>query len=169
MQVKDRIFYLIIAVMLIITTLLGSLALIAPVDQAQAQYNTACYEEFGGVKRVAGSGCEYEFQSGAVVDIQDGATFNIGTGLYPLGYASAGQEMVCGTTATFTGTLEVTSTGLTTTTYVIASQITTPAAGAVFLTVSDPTTSTFVLSSWESDYSAGTTGITAHYCAVGNK
>jgi hypothetical protein len=87
--------------------------------------------------------------------------------LYPLGYGSVSQQVVCGTTAEFTGTLQVTPTGLTTVIYVIPAQVTTPITTAALLTVSDPTTSTFTLLSWESDYTEGTTGIVAHYCAVG--
>jgi hypothetical protein len=102
------------------------------------------------------------------VDIDGDLTIGA-DGLYPLGYATSGQQIVCGTTATFTTTTTVAPTGLTVTDYVIASQITTPAAGAAFMTVSDPTTSTFVISTWESDYTAGTTGITAHWCAIGDQ
>lgn len=90
------------------------------------------------------------------------------SGLYPLGYASASQQVVCGTTE-FTETAEIEATGLTTVTYVLASQITTPAATGAFLTVSDPTTSTFILSSWEADYSEGTTPVEVHYCAIGDE
>lgn len=89
-------------------------------------------------------------------------------GLYPLGYASVGQQIVCGT-ITFTESTVITDTGLTTVTYVLANQITTPAATGAFLTVSDPTTSTFTLSSWEADYSEGTSGVAAHYCAIGDE
>lgn len=39
-----------------------------------AAQNVACYNEQGGAKRVAGSGCEFEFQSGATLDIQSGTT-----------------------------------------------------------------------------------------------
>lgn len=88
--------------------------------------------------------------------------------LYPLGYASANQQVVCGTT-TFTETSKVTPTGLTTVTYVLAAQVTTPAATGAFLTVSDPTTSTFNIYSWEADYSEGTTPVAAHWCAVGDQ
>lgn len=87
-------------------------------------------------------------------------------GLYPLGYASSGQQIVCGS-ATLTGTLEITPTGLTALTYVVASQVTDPAATAALLTVTDSTATSFILSSWEADYTAGTTPIEAHYCAVG--
>jgi hypothetical protein len=77
MRVKDRIFYLIVTLMLMVTAALGSIAMMAPADEAQAQYNTACYEEFGGAKRVGGSGCEYEFQSGSTVDAQSGSTVDL--------------------------------------------------------------------------------------------
>lgn len=89
--------------------------------------------------------------------------------LYPLGYGSVNQQVVCGTTETFTGTLEVTPTGLTTVTYVLPAQITQPAATAASWTVSDPVTSTFTLYSWGADYNAGTTGIAMHYCALGDQ
>jgi len=89
--------------------------------------------------------------------------------LYPLGYASVSQQIVCGTTAVFTATTQVAPTGLTTTTYVIATQITQPAATAAYLTATDPTTASFTLSSWGGDYNAGTTGIAAHWCAVGDQ
>lgn len=88
--------------------------------------------------------------------------------LYPLGYANVGQEIVCGTSE-FTATSEIEATGLSTITYVIASQTTDPASTGALLTVSDPTTSTFILYSWEGDYTAGTTPVEAHWCAVGDK
>lgn len=137
---------------------------------------TACYGAQGGVKQTAASGCEYEFQSGSTLDIQTGATVSFGdmpeigsNGLYPLGYATADKEMVCGTTAAFTATTVITPTGLSTVTYAIVSQITTPASTGELMTVSAPTTSTFVISSWEADYTEGTTGVTAHWCAVGDQ
>lgn len=36
--------------------------------------NVVCYKEQGGAKSVAGSGCEYEFQSGSTIDVQANAT-----------------------------------------------------------------------------------------------
>lgn len=36
--------------------------------------NVVCYKEQGGAKNVAGSGCEYEFQSGSTFDIQASST-----------------------------------------------------------------------------------------------
>lgn len=43
---------------------------------ATGQANIPCYRMQGGVKNVAGSGCEYEFQSGSTLDVQSGATFS---------------------------------------------------------------------------------------------
>ena len=97
------------------------------------------------------------------------STFNYGTGnLYPLGYASVSQEIQCGVTATFTDTTSVTASALTTVTYAIAIQVTDPVSTAVFLTVDTPSGQTFSLDSWEADYTVGTTGITAYWCAIGD-
>lgn len=110
-----------------------------------------------------------------IVEVRDAATpvFTVRNGGVVngqvLSYATAGFEIVCGTTSTFTATTTITATGLTTATYVTASQITTPASTGAFITVSDPTTTTFTIKSWETDATAGTTGITAHWCAVGNQ
>lgn len=101
------------------------------------------------------------------VDIAGSVNFG-SDDLYPLGYASDAQQIVCGTN-TFTESAEITPTGLTTVTYVVAIQLTDPAATGAFLTASDPTTSTFVLSSWEDDYTVGTTPVAAHWCAVGDQ
>lgn len=90
-------------------------------------------------------------------------------GLYPLGYASDGYEIVCGTTDTFTGSTEIDVTALTTATYVLATQITAPITTAAYLHVSDPTTTTITLTSLENDFDAGSTGIAAHYCVVGQQ
>lgn len=43
---------------------------------AQAQYSVPCYVEPGGAKRVAASGCTYEFQSGSTLDLQEGGTID---------------------------------------------------------------------------------------------
>lgn len=40
-------------------------------DSALAQ-NVVCYGQQGGAKKIAGSGCEYEFQSGSTLDIMTG-------------------------------------------------------------------------------------------------
>jgi len=98
------------------------------------------------------------------------STLQYGTdNLYPLGYASVNQQLVCGTTSAFTATTQITPSGLTTPTYVIVSQVTQPAATIAFLTAQDPTTTTFEIYSWGADYNAGTTGVVAHWCAVGDQ
>lgn len=90
------------------------------------------------------------------------------SGLYPLGYASSGQQIVCGST-TLTGTEEITPAGLTSVTYVVATQVTAPAATGAFLTSADTSATSFTLSSWEADYSEGTTPVEVHYCAIGDE
>lgn len=105
---------------------------------------------------------------GSTIDVA--STVNFGTdNLYPLGYASADQQIECGVTATFTDTVAVTASALTTATYAIATQITDPAASAAFLTVDAPAANVFNIDSWEDDYTVGTTGITVYWCAVGNQ
>ena len=90
-------------------------------------------------------------------------------GLYPLGYASSGYEIVCGTSGTFTETSPVSVSGLTTITHAIVTQITDPASTGAFLTVDAPSTSTLTINSWETDATVGTTGVNVYYCAVGNQ
>lgn len=103
---------------------------------------------------------------GSTIDIA--STVNFGTdNLYPLGYASADQQIECGVTATFTDTVAVTASALTTATYAIATQITDPLASAAFLTVDAPAANVFNIDSWENDYTVGTTGVTVFWCAVG--
>lgn len=100
---KERIFYLIMAVMLVVTGAFGSLALALPADEAQAQQFTACYEEFGGTKRVAGSGCEYEWQSGATVDIQSGVTYSNAANVTQSGPITVSNNLVVTGTADLQG------------------------------------------------------------------
>lgn len=107
---------------------------------------------------------------GVAGDIE--ATGNVVFGaddLYPLGYASADQQVVCGTTSTFTDSTSIDVTALTTATYVVASQVTAPITTAAFLQVSDPTTTSITLTSLNSTFGTGTTGIQAHYCVVGDQ
>ncbi len=89
-------------------------------------------------------------------------------GLYPVGNYNEGKELVCGTTATFTGSTTI-STRLSAVDVVIATQITVPAATKAFLIASEPTTSTITLYSKNSTYGAGTTGLKAYYCVLGDK
>lgn len=83
----------------------GILALAAIfVIAAQGNPPTACYQPIGGASFVAGSGCEYEFQSGSVLDVQAGATVS---GV--LAYPTPQTSMRCGT-STITDTVTYTST-----------------------------------------------------------
>jgi hypothetical protein len=63
-------------IVLVVAMLIAGLALL---DQMRANaQNTACYTQQGGAMFVAASGCEYEFQSGSVLDVQSGATVSFG-------------------------------------------------------------------------------------------
>jgi hypothetical protein len=97
----------------------------------------------------------------------DGA-LNYGTNnLYALGYASSGYEVECGTTGTFTGSTTISASNLTTVTVPVAIQVTAPITTAAYLHASDPTTSTVTLTSLNNTFGAGTTGVVAHYCLLG--
>jgi len=99
---------IIIAIVCLVT--LAALAGIQRLAGAQSQ--AACYTQAGAVKVVAGSGCEYEFQSGAVLDIQAGATAVIPASILGqsgvLQYATPGKVLNC-TQSTITDTLTLTS------------------------------------------------------------
>lgn len=129
-------------------------------------YNVNCYREQGGDKITCASGGEIQVESGATLDVQSGATFNIGS-IYPLLYATAGYEVACGTTGTFTGTTTVSVASLSAISYAVATQITDPASTGAWLTVDQPTTTTLTINSWETDATVGTTGVNGFYCAVG--
>lgn len=98
------------------------------------------------------------------------STVNYGSdNLYPLGYATAGYEIVCDTTSTFTGSTTITATGLTTAVIPVAIQVTAPTTTAAYLYASDPTTTTVTLTSLNNTFGAGTTGVVVHYCVIGNQ
>jgi hypothetical protein len=102
------------------------------------------------------------------MDVDGDITFGA-DGLYPLGYASSGYEIECGTTSTFTATTTITATALSTVTVPLAVQVTDPITTAAYLSASDPTTTTVTFTSQNSSFGAGTTGIVVHYCLVGNQ
>lgn len=68
--------YLAIA-LLPIVVLLAIVAFWQP-TQVTGQGNIPCYRMQGGAKNVAGSGCEYEFQSGATLEAQQGSYLSVG-------------------------------------------------------------------------------------------
>lgn len=78
---RNKIFGVGMALLVILMTVFGSLTLMAPVEQAAAQYSVPCYMEQGGAKFVASSGCEIEIQSGATFDLQSGSTTDFSGGV----------------------------------------------------------------------------------------
>lgn len=101
-----------------------------------------------------------------VADSVTADVYNMAGTLHPLGVASDGQEVVCGT-STFTGTLDLTPSGLTSTVHVVGVQRTAPASTAAFVGVGAPSGNTTVISSYGADYGAGTTGVVFDWCALG--
>lgn len=152
-----------IALLLLVGVFLG------PVD---AQ-NVSCYREQGGAKVVASSGCEYEFRSGSTLDLQNGASFSLGTGLYPVGAITQSQQIYC-STAGFTGTTTIllASHGVNTPTAAVATLATAPAvsAGDPFLVTAAITaaTSTVGIETWQDDATVATKTATVNYCIYGS-
>jgi hypothetical protein len=102
-------------------------------------------------------------------DLAVGGDLSYSTGTYPLGITTAGQNIICGTTAVFTGSTSIAST-LTTPAYALVTQVTAPLTATAFtLYASDPTTTTVTITSLNVAGGAGTTGVSAHYCIVGTK
>jgi len=105
--------------------------------------------------------------AGGALDV--GGTLNYGANdLYAVGYASAGQAIVAGVTATFTGTTTVAS-GLTTVIAAVCVPYTAPAATAAtcYATWSG---ATVTLRSVKADgVTAGDTGTTVNYMIFGTK
>ena len=87
--------------------------------------------------------------------------------LYMLGHASAGQQVVCGTTGILTYTTDVTVSALTSVSAAVVSQITVPNATASMIHVAGLSTNVITIDTLEADYTAGTTGADAYYCAIG--
>jgi hypothetical protein len=117
---------------------------------AQTQ-SAGVYKTPGSNELVIASGGTLTVESGGIVDMESGAISN----------------WECGTTATFTDTLTLTPTLLSTVNHVVATQVTVPAATAALLYVSDASGANITIKSIESDYTVGTTGITAEYCLYG--
>lgn len=61
---------------LVLLALLAAVLVAGAMSYPTLAQNVACYGEQGGAKHVAASGCEYEFRSGATLDIQSGTTVN---------------------------------------------------------------------------------------------
>lgn len=107
---------------------------------------------------------------GGTVDV--GGLLNYGANdMYPLAYASPGQEVVCATT-TITGENQtITVTGITTVTYGFAWLIQDPGTGAgdPYLVTTDavPGDGTIVVNVWQDDANAATSGAAIGYCGIG--
>lgn len=129
----------------------GSPMLEEPV--ARSGFQSGVYMTDGGDKMVV--------SSGGTLEIDTDATFTQAGNAFPLTY--------CGTAPTFTATTSIALAdyNFTTVNQVVATQITDPASTGSLITVDAPTTSTITINSWESDFTAGTTGVTAFYCAYG--
>jgi cytoskeletal protein CcmA (bactofilin family) len=104
------------------------------------------------------------------------STVNYGSNdMYPLGYASSGYEMVCGSNSITGENQTITATGLTTVTAAIAVLATDPGTGAgdpALLTIDHPggSSGTFVVNVWQDDWTtAATSAATIDWCAVGNE
>jgi len=110
-----------------------------------------------------------------VTDAADvGGLLNYGANnMYPLGYATSGQEIVCATT-TITGENQaVTVSGITTVTHGFAWLITDPGTGAgdPFMVTTDapPGDGTIVVNVWQDDVSAAASGAVIGYCGIGTE
>lgn len=58
-----------------LATAIVGILIFANVLSTSAQANVPCYRLQRGAKAIAGSGCEYEFLSGSILDVQSGTTF----------------------------------------------------------------------------------------------
>ena len=97
-----KLFHL-LGIVLIVTLLIGGgLSGLEAVKQVGAQANVPCYGEQGGAKHVAGSSCEYEFQSGSTLDMQSGSTTNLGGSLI-----NSGGSVTVGDNLVVTGTSDL--------------------------------------------------------------
>jgi len=110
-----------------------------------------------------------------VTDAADvGGLLNYGpNSMYPLGYASSGQEIVCATT-TITGENQtVTVTGITTVTHGFAWLITDPGTGDgdpyMVTTDAAPGDGTIVVNVWQDAASAASSGAAIGYCGIGDE
>jgi len=110
-----------------------------------------------------------------VTDAADvGGLLNYGANnMYPLGYGTSGQEIVCATT-TITGENQaVTVTGITTVTYGFAWLITDPGTGDgdpyMVTTDAAPGNGTIVVNVWQDSATAASSGAAIGYCGIGDE
>lgn len=151
---------------------LGIAAIVAPDpvadDMPPFMGSTSClvYREQGCAKQVVASGGELEIQSGGTLDIQAAASLNLGS-LYPMLYASAGKQIICGTD-TISDTATVTH-GLTTPTYALCGLGEDPgtSAGDVAACSTAISGATVTVKGWQDDFSAAANTASIDWCVVG--
>lgn len=88
--------------------------------------------------------------------------------VYGLGHAASGKQIVCGTTGVFTDSKTLAVGALSSIDGIVVTQITKQANSGLLLYVSAISGYTATIKSLENDYTIGTTGVNAYYCAVGN-
>ena len=120
-----------------------------------------------------GEGTEqFSVTDAGVADINGAVSYGSNS-MYPLGYATSGQEIVCATT-TITGENQtITVTGITLVTNGFAWLITDPGAGAgdpyMVTTDAAPGDGTIVVNVWQDDLSAAASGAVIGYCGIGTE
>ena len=152
----------------LVAVTLGVMAVSSPQEEEQpfGSYGCLVHTEQGCAKYVVESGGEIEVQSGGTLDIQAAASLNVGS-LYPLGYASSGKQIVCGT-GTISDTATVTH-GLTTPTYAVCSLGEDPGTGAGDVAVCSTAIAgaAVAVKGWQDDFSAAANTASIDWCVVG--
>jgi len=74
MKVNGRVVVAVLLAGILLAGALVSMGMDPVPAAADEPYSSACYNASGGALRVAGSGCEFEFQSGSTIDVQSGTT-----------------------------------------------------------------------------------------------
>jgi hypothetical protein len=158
-----------LAVVLALTVLYVCNVQILPTEEPVARsYGCAVYTEQGCTKYIVADGGEVEIQSGGTLDVQSGATFNIDS-LYPIGYASSGQQLVYGTSS-ITGTATADH-GLTTVTWALCTLGEDPTSGAgdAAMCTVEVSANVVTVKVWQDDFvtAATETDVVVHWLVVG--
>lgn len=179
---KTKILNGLIALVAMVALVVAISVAVRPTEQPVELAAGACSRAAGGAKWIAGSGCEWEMQSGSTLDVQSGTSTTFGgnvdvdgtlqfssNNLYPVGYASSGQQLVYGTSQ-ITGTATA-SHGLTTVTFAVATLGEDPSATAghaahVSLVAAS---NVITLKAWQDDFvtAATETDVDIHWLVVG--
>jgi uncharacterized membrane protein YfcA len=145
-------------------------------DLESRAFQTKCYNTDGGDTRECASGGKFVVGAGAALLVTPGATvqvpqIQVGSN-YPVEYATTGEILYVGITATFTGTTSIVSTthGMTTAVDAVVCTIVSPDddAGDPYLCYATITDADVTLNAAQDDGTAATLPGTAHYMIVGN-